>query len=115
MKVIAVNEGSSSLKFQLLEMPSEKVLVSGVVERIGIPNSVIKIKLNGKKIEEEIDVKDHSFAVELLLNKLIALKVVKSINEINAVGHRVVHGGEKFSDSVVITDEVIKAIEDVSD
>jgi acetate kinase len=115
MKVIAVNAGSSSLKFQLLEMPSETVLVSGVVERIGIPNSIIKIKLNGLKIEEQFDCKDHSVAVDLLLQKLVELKVVQSIDEIDAVGHRVVHGGEKFSDSVEITDEVIKAIEDVSD
>ena len=115
MKIIAVNAGSSSLKFQLLTMPEEEVLVSGVVERIGIPNSLIKIKLNGNKIEEKIDVKDHTFAVNLLLKKLIDLQVVKSINDIDGVGHRVVHGGEKFSESVVITDEVIKAIEDVSD
>jgi len=115
MKIIAVNAGSSSLKFQLLTMPNEEVLVSGVVERIGIENSVIKIKLNGDKIEELIDVPNHSVAVQLLLDKLVELKVVKSINEIDGVGHRVVHGGEKFSDSVVITDEVIKAIEDVSD
>lgn len=115
MKVIAVNAGSSSLKFMLLTMPEETVLVSGIVERIGMEKSVIKIKLNGNKIEEEIDVPDHSVAVELLLNKLVELKVVKDITEINGVGHRVVHGGEKFSDSVVITEEVIKAIEDVSD
>ena len=115
MKIIAVNAGSSSLKFQLLTMPEEKVLISGVVERIGIPNSIIKIKLNGKKINEKIDVQDHSVAVQLLLDKLVDLKVVSSIEEINGVGHRVVHGGEKFSDSVVITDEVIRAIEEVSD
>ena len=115
MKIIAVNAGSSSLKFQLLTMPEEDVLISGVVERIGIPNSIIKIKLNGKKISEEIDVKNHSVAVQLLLDKLVDLNVVSSIDEINGVGHRVVHGGEKFSDSVVITDEVIQAIEEVSD
>ena len=115
MKIIAVNAGSSSLKFQLLTMPEETVLVSGVVERIGIPNSSIKIKLNGDKISETLDVPNHSVAVELLLHKLVELKVVESINDIDGVGHRVVHGGEKFSDSVVITDEVIKAIEEVSD
>ena len=115
MKVIAVNAGSSSLKFQLLTMPEETVLVSGIVERIGMEKSVIKMKLNGDKLVELIDVKDHSVAVDLLLDKLIELKVVKSIDEIDGVGHRVVHGGEKFSDSVVITEEVIKAIEDVSD
>jgi len=115
MKIIAVNAGSSSLKFQLLDMPNEDVLASGIVERIGIENSIIKIKLNGKKIEELIPVKDHSIAVDLVLKKLLDLKILKSIEEIDGVGHRVVHGGEKFSDSVIITDEVIKAIEDVSD
>jgi acetate kinase len=115
MKVVAVNAGSSSLKFQLLTMPEETVLVSGIVERIGMENSVIKMKLNGDKLVELVDVKDHSVAVDLLLKKLIELEIVSSINEIDGVGHRVVHGGEKFSDSVVITEEVIKAIEDVSD
>ncbi|MBU1019666.1 MAG: acetate kinase [Firmicutes bacterium] len=115
MKIIAVNAGSSSLKFQLLEMPSEKVLVSGIVERIGMDNPVIKIKLNGSKIEEVVSIENHADAVALLLEKLVALGVVQNIDEIDGVGHRVVHGGEKFSDSVVIDDEVIKAIEAVSD
>jgi acetate kinase len=115
MKIIAVNAGSSSLKFQLLNMPSEEELVSGVVERIGQDYSEIKIKLNGEKLVEQFTCENHGVAVELLLKKLIDLKIVESINEIDGVGHRVVHGGEKFTDSVVITDEVIKAIEDVSD
>jgi acetate kinase len=115
MKIIAVNAGSSSLKFQLLTMPEEEVLVSGVVERIGMDYSELKIKLNGEKIVEKFDCPDHSKAVDLLLHKLVELEVVESIEEVDGVGHRVVHGGEKFSDSVVITDEVIKAIEDVSD
>jgi acetate kinase len=115
MKIIAVNAGSSSLKFQLLDMPSETVLISGIVERIGQEQSEIKIKLNGDKLVETLPIKDHSIAVELLLKKLIELKVVDNLNEINGVGHRVVHGGELFTDSVVITDEVIKAIENVSD
>ena len=115
MKIIAVNAGSSSLKFQLLEMPQERVLVSGVIERIGLDYSTIKIKLNGDKIEDQFTCPDHGVAVDLLLRKLIELNVVTSIDEINGVGHRVVHGGEKFSDSVVITDDVIKAIEEVSD
>lgn len=115
MKIIAVNAGSSSLKFQLLDMPSETEIVSGVVERIGIENSQIKIKFENEKIVEKLDIPDHKIAVDLLLFKLIDLNILKSIDEIDGVGHRVVHGGEKFSDSVVITDEVIKAIEDVSD
>ena len=115
MKIIAVNAGSSSLKFQLLEMPQETVLASGIVERIGIDNSIIKIKYNGDKLQEKVAVKNHTVAVELLLNKLVSLGIVSSIDEINGVGHRVVHGGEKFAESVLITDEVIQAIEDVSD
>jgi acetate kinase len=115
MKIIAVNAGSSSLKFQLLDMPSESVLISGIVERIGQEQSDLKIKLNGDKLVETLPIKDHSIAVELLLKKLIELKVVNKLDEIDGVGHRVVHGGEAFTDSVVITDEVIKAIETVSD
>ena len=115
MKIIAVNAGSSSLKFQLLKMPSEDVIISGIVERIGIKNSVIKIKANGDKVVEIIDVKNHSIAVDIVLKKLLELKVLNSLDEIDGVGHRVVHGGERFTDSVEITDEVIKAIEEVSD
>ncbi len=115
MKIMAVNAGSSSLKFQLLEMPSEHVIITGIIERIGMKNSVIKIKINGTKIQELVEVKDHSVGVELVLRKLVELKAISSINEIDGVGHRVVHGGEKFSHSVVITDEVIKTIEEVSD
>lgn len=115
MKIIAVNAGSSSLKFQLLDMPKETVLVSGVAERIGIDGSLLKVKLNGEKYEFKQPIQNHSEAVEMLLHQLVDLKVVSSIDDIEGVGHRVVHGGEKFSDSVVITDDVIKAIESVSD
>jgi len=115
MKIMAVNAGSSSLKFQLLKMPQETELVSGVVERIGQDMSVIKIKLNGDKLVEEFHCPDHAVAVTLLLKKLVDLKIVSTIDEIDGVGHRVVHGGEKFSDSVIIDDEVIQAIKDVSD
>jgi acetate kinase len=115
MKIMAVNAGSSSLKFQLLEMPSETVVTSGVVERIGLPNAVFTIKVNGDKISETLKIPDHAVAVNLLLKKLVDLKIVDSYEDIKGVGHRVVHGGEKFSDSVLITDEVVKAIEDVSD
>ncbi len=115
MKIIAVNAGSSSLKFQLLDMPSESVVISGIVERIGQEKSVVKIKLNGDKLTETLTIKDHSIAVDILLQKLIELNVVTNLNEIDGVGHRVVHGGEAFTDSVVITNEVIEAIEAVSD
>ncbi len=115
MKIMAVNAGSSSLKFQMLEMPSEELIVSGVVERIGLEDSIFTIKFNGEKDKEVTDIVDHNQAVDMLLRKLVDLNIVKSLEEIEGVGHRVVHGGEKFSDSVVITDEVIKAIEEVSD
>ena len=115
MKIIAVNAGSSSLKFQLLKMPEETVITSGVVERIGLPNAVFTIKVNGEKYSDTMDIADHKVAVNMLLEKLVDLHIVKSFNEIKAVGHRVVHGGEAFSDSVVIDEEVIQAIEDVSD
>jgi acetate kinase len=115
MKIIAVNAGSSSLKFQLLIMPDEAVLVSGVIERIGSVNASIKLKYDHKVIKEELEITDHAQAVDLLLHKLIQLNILQSLDEINGVGHRVVHGGEKFCNSVVITKEVMKAIEDVSD
>ncbi|MFP4286081.1 MAG: acetate kinase [Candidatus Izemoplasmataceae bacterium] len=115
MKIMAVNAGSSSLKFQLLEMPNETVVTSGVVERIGLPNAVFTIKTNGEKYSETLEIKDHAVAVNMLLEKLVELNIVESYDAIKGVGHRVVHGGEKFSDSVLITDEVIRAIEEVSD
>lgn len=115
MKTIAVNAGSSSLKFQLLDMPKETLLCSGVVERIGISDSIFTIKYAGERSKEITDIPTHTVAVQMLLEKLVQLKIVGSLEEIEGVGHRVVHGGEVFTDSVLITDTVIKAIEDVSD
>ena len=91
-KVLAINAGSSSLKFQLFEMPEEKVLTSGVVERIGLDNGVFNIKYNGKKDSQTLDIKDHNVAAELVLQALVDKKIVNSLEEIVAVGHRVVHG-----------------------
>jgi acetate kinase len=113
LKIMAVNAGSSSLKFQLLDMPSEVLLASGVVERIGLNDSIFTIKYDGKRNKEITSIPTHTVAVEMLLSKLVDLNILKTLEEIEGVGHRVVHGGELFSDSVVITDEVIKAIEDV--
>ncbi len=115
MKIIAVNAGSSSLKFQLLEMPNEEIISSGVVERIGLKDSIFTIKHNGKKIKDVLDIKNHKVAVDMLLNKLVELKIVNSLDDIEGIGHRIVHGGERFTDSVVIDDEVINAIESVID
>ncbi len=115
MKIIAVNAGSSSLKFQLLDMPSEDMLASGVVERIGLNDSIFTIKYGSERSKEITSIPTHKVAVQMLLRKLIGLNILGSLDEIEGVGHRVVHGGELFKDSVVIDHEVIQAIEDVSD
>lgn len=114
-KVIAINAGSSSLKFQLFEMPSETVVTKGLVERIGLPDSIFTITVNGEKVTEVTDIPNHEVAVKMLLDKLIKHEIISSFDEINAVGHRVVHGGEVFTDSVVITPDVLKQIEGLSD
>jgi acetate kinase len=114
-KIMAVNAGSSSLKFQLLEMPSEKLITSGIVERIGMKNSVFAIKVNGDKIEETSDIEDHAEAVNILLNKLIEHGIIKSFDEISGVGHRVVHGGDKIAESLVLNEEEISYLESIID
>jgi acetate kinase len=113
-KIIAINAGSSSLKFQLLQMPEEEVLTKGLVERIGLNDSIFTIEVNGEKIKEVKDIQDHSEAVSMLLDKLIKHNIISSLDEIEGIGHRVVHGGEKFNDSVLISDEVLKEIEEIS-
>ncbi|HZH60865.1 MAG TPA: acetate kinase [Metabacillus sp.] len=114
-KIIAINAGSSSLKFQLFDMPSEKVLTKGLVERIGINDSVFSISVNDEKQTEVTDIPDHAVAVNILLSKLTDLGIIKSLDEINGIGHRVVHGGEVFNDSILITDETLQKIEELSD
>jgi len=110
-KILAVNAGSSSLKFQLLAMPNEEVITVGLIERIGLSDSIFTIEVNGEKVKAVSDIKDHAVAVELLMNALIEHKVVESYDEISGVGHRVVHGGEAFDKSVVITPETLAIIE----
>ncbi|WP_282059230.1 acetate kinase [Bacillus pumilus] len=114
-KIIAINAGSSSLKFQLFDMPEETVLTKGLVERIGMDNSIFTISVDGEKKTEVTDIPDHAVAVKMLLEKLIEFNIIKDFNEIDGVGHRVVHGGEKFSDSVLLTDEVINEIDQLSE
>ena len=114
-KFLSVNAGSSSLKFQLLEMPAQTVITKGLVERIGFNDGVFNIKFEDQKIEKVLPIKDHSVAVHLLLEALLDLKIVKNYDEISGVGHRVVHGGEKFDRSVVITDEVLAEIDALSE
>lgn len=115
-KIIAINAGSSSLKFQLFEMPQETVLTKGLVERIGLTDSIFTItNLDGTTDTEVVAIPDHTVAVQMLLAKLITNGIVQSLDEIDGVGHRVVHGGEKFNDSVIIDDTVLAEIEELSD
>ena len=114
MKFLCVNAGSSSLKFQLFEMPEEKVIISGYIEKIGLEDSFWTTKINGEKIKGAKYLKDHSAAVEVLIDELLEHEAVKSLDEIKGVGHRVLHGGEKYSDSVIITDEVINDIKELT-
>ncbi|AIE61028.1 acetate kinase [Bacillus methanolicus] len=114
-KIIAINAGSSSLKFQLFEMPSEEVVTKGLIERIGLNDGIFNITVNGEKIKEVRDIPNHEEAVKLLLDKLTTLGIIKSLDEIEGIGHRVVHGGEVFDDSVLITEEVLKKIEELSE
>ena len=113
MKILCVNAGSSSLKFQLVEMPEEKVLINGYIEKIGAIDCFWTVKVNGEKIKNAKPLKDHAEAAEVLIEELLKNKVVESLDEIKGVGHRVLHGGEKYSDSVLVTDEVIASIKDL--
>ena len=115
MKILSVNAGSSSLKFQLYEMPEEKVLISGYFERIGIGDSFYSIKLNGEKIKKDAELNNHGDAVKILCNELIDNKLVTSLSEISACGHRVVHGGSKYAKSVVVDEDVKSEIESLFD
>lgn len=115
VKVMAVNAGSSSLKFQLINMPSEEVITLGLVERIGQEVGNFVIKVNGEKIQTQTPIPDHQVAVDLLLNALVDHHIVESLEEIDAVGHRVVHGGEDFDDSVVVDEEAVKKVADLSE
>lgn len=112
--ILAINAGSSSLKFQLLDMPSEKVTAKGQIERIGLADSIFTIKSKHGKTEKKRDIKDHAEAANLLLDMLIREGAVSSYDEIDGVGHRVVHGGEVFSDSVLIEDETLQQLEKLS-
>lgn len=114
-KIMAVNSGSSSLKFQLFDMPSEKVLSSGNLERIGLAMGIFGINVNGEKISKEVAIPSHDVAVNLLLNALIEYGVVEDLSEIDAAGHRVVQGGPYFSDSVKVDDDVVKKVRELID
>ena len=114
MKIMSVNAGSSSLKFQLLEMPQEVVLTEGVVESIGSGEvGRYTIKIQGQKFVKEMVIPTHAEAVEMVLNDLVERKIIHSLDEIEGVGHRIVHGGNKFTESVEITPEVKEEIRKV--
>ena len=117
MKILIINCGSSSLKYKLIDMANEKDIIEGIVERIGLDQSrlVQKNELREKYILEK-EIKDHKEAIDIVLNSLVDSKVgvIKSIDEITAVGHRVVHGGERYSSSIIINEEVIKYLEECS-
>ena len=115
MKLLSVNAGSSSLKFRLYEMPEEKLLMKGMFERIGLFGSCYSIRIGDEKISKDVPLKDHNEAVKILLDELINNRVISSLDEIEAVGNRVVHGGNKYSKSVEITDRVLMEIEEISD
>lgn len=117
MKILVINCGSSSLKYQLINMENEGVLASGLVERIGMDRASLVQKAESKeKYVVEAEMKSHKEAIKLVLESLLDKEngVIKSLEEINAVGHRVVHGGEKYEKSVIITDEVMSDLEDLS-
>ena len=115
MKIMSINAGSSSLKFSLFDMSNNEVLISGLFERIGIDGSCYKLKYGEYKITQEIEMKNHSDAVKILMEKLIELGIVKSLEEIDGIGHRVVHGGSIYKESVLVTDKVLNDIILLSD
>ena len=114
MKIISINAGSSSLKFSLFNMDDESVIASGVFERIGMDGSQYTIKNNGEKITEEVVLENHTAAAKMLLEKLVDLNIISSLSEIKGVGHRVLHGGERYHESVLINDDVIQSIKDLT-
>lgn len=113
MKILTVNAGSSSLKFNLINLPEQEELVSGYFEKIGLNGGIYSLKIKGSKIQKEANMKDHKVAIELLIKELLENKIIKSLDEIEGVGHRLVHGGDKYSKSVLIDDEVIKTVEEL--
>ena len=114
MIVLSVNAGSSSLKFQAFDMPEETVLISGTFERIGMKESFYTIKINGEKIKDEVELKNHERAFEILMQDLLKYNIVKSLDEIKAIGHRVAQGGPYFDKAVEMTDENIKKVKELS-
>ena len=114
-KIMAVNAGSSSLKFKLFEMPEEKVIAEGIFEKIGLSAPLFKIKYGTIEEKQRVDIKNHQDAVEMLLKVLVDKKIVSKLEEISGVGHRILHCGEFYNDSVLMTEESIKNVASVND
>ena len=108
MKILTINAGSSSMKFSVMDIPEGKELINGYFQRIGLEGSFYDVKINGEKLHRDEVLTNHLEALECIKKELIELNVVENLDEIDAVGHRLVHGGEKFKDSTIITDEVIE-------
>ncbi len=113
-KIMAINAGSSSLKFQLFSMPDEQVITKGLIERIGKQDAIFTIEFAGQKQKETLPVSDHQQAVDHLLKVLLDHQIIRSLDEISGVGHRVAHGGEAFRDSALIDDAALYEIEQLS-
>lgn len=113
--VLAINAGSSSLKFQLIRMPEETLVTKGLIERIGIKDSIFTIEVNGEKIKDVKDIKDHEEAINIMLDSFKQHGIIDDINDIAGTGHRVVHGGELFPTSALVTDKVEEQIELLSE
>lgn len=114
MKILSINAGSSSLKFTLFNFPEKEEVMSGNFEKIGVGNSFYKIKVNGGKIEKEVEMKDHSEAVKILMDELLANKVIDSLEDIDGIGHRIVQGADRYNKSVIIDEKVISDIDELS-
>lgn len=117
MKILVLNSGSSSLKYQVIDMEKNEMLAKGYFERIGQPNSFLTHKVNGRKHKFEVEARNHEAAISFVLDRLTNdhYGIIKNLDELGAIGHRIVHGGEKFSDAVLINDEVIEEIKKCSD
>ncbi len=115
MKIISINAGSSSLKFSLFNMDTKECIASGYFERVTLDGSFYTIKYQGEKIREEIEMPNHTVAVEILLDRLVSLGIIQSLDEIDGVGHRLVHGGDKYKSSVIITEEVMEDLRKYSE
>ena len=115
MKILSVNAGSSSLKFNVIELPERKELINGYFQKVGLSDSFYYVKINGEKITHEVPLKNHLDCVECLKEELFKNNIIESLEEIDGVGHRLVHGGDRFKSSVLITDEVLELCETFND